>query len=83
MYYGTIEIKSNNEDQIKDFEKRIVVTDKNLELYNKLVNICKTKYDKLTKARNKKIKFLNVPEHLPIDLSPIFRRFTTNFIIRR
>ena len=83
LYYGTIEIKSNNEDQIKDFEKRIVVTDKNLELYNKLVNICKTKYDKLTKARNKKIKFQNVPEHLPIDLSPIFRRFTTNFIIRR
>ena len=59
------------------------MTDKNLELYNKLLNICKTKYDKFTKARNKKIKFQNVPENLPIDLSPIFRRFTTNFIIRR
>ena len=33
-----------------------------LELYNKLVNIYKTQYDKLTKSN------LNVPEKLPIEL---------------
>ena len=33
-----------------------------LELYNKLVNIYKTQYDKLTESN------LNVPEKLPIEL---------------
>ena len=39
-----------------------------LELYNKLLNIHKTQYDKLTKAQKKRIKVQNVPENLPIDL---------------
>ena len=38
------------------------------ELYDKLLNIYKTQYDKLTKAQRKRIKAQNVPENLPIDL---------------
>ena len=38
------------------------------ELYDKLLNIYKTQYDKLTKAQRKRIKVQNVPENLPIDL---------------
>ena len=37
------------------------------ELYDKLVNIYTTQYDKLTKAQ-KKIKVQNRPENLAIDL---------------
>ena len=37
-------------------------------IINKLLNIYKTQYDKLTKARKKEIKVQNVPENLPIDL---------------
>ena len=39
-----------------------------LEFYNKLLNIYKTQYYKLTKAHKKRIKIQNVPENLPIDL---------------
>ena len=38
------------------------------ELYDKLLNIYKTQYDKLAKAQRKRIKVQNVPENLPIDL---------------
>ena len=37
-------------------------------IINKLLNIYKTQYDKLTTARKKEIKVQNVPENLPIDL---------------
>ena len=62
------EITANNEDQIKDLEKRKVVLDSALALYNKLLSIYKNQYDKLTKAQKKRIKFQNMPENLPIDL---------------
>ena len=39
-----------------------------LELYNKLLNIYKTQYDKLTKAQKKRIKVQNILQNLPIDL---------------
>ena len=39
-----------------------------LELYSKLLNMYKTKYNKLTKAKKKTIKVQKVPENLPIDL---------------
>ena len=42
--------------------------DKAHKLYNKLLNIHKTQYDKLTKAKKKRIKVQNIPEKLPIDL---------------
>ena len=48
---------SNNEKQIKDLEKRKVVIDTALELYNLLLNIYKTQYVELTKAQKKRIKF--------------------------
>ena len=38
------------------------------ELYNKLLNIYKTQYDKLTQAQKKSIKVQNVPENLHSDL---------------
>ena len=38
------------------------------ELCDKLLNIYKTQYDKLTKPQRKRIKVQNVPENLPIDL---------------
>ena len=39
-----------------------------LELYNKLLNIYKTQYDKLAKAQKKRMKVQNVPCNLPVDL---------------
>ena len=39
-----------------------------LELYNKLLNIYKTQYDKLAKAQKKRMKVQNVPFNLPVDL---------------
>ena len=62
------EITANNEDQINDLEKRKVVLDSALALYNKLLSIYQNQYDKLTKAQKKRIKFQNMPENLPIDL---------------
>ena len=38
------------------------------ELYDKLLSIYKTQYDKLTKAQKKRIKVQDMPENLPIDL---------------
>ena len=58
----------NNEDQIEDLEKRKVVLDTALELYNNLLNIYKTQYDKLTKAKKKRIKIQNLRENVSIDL---------------
>ena len=59
---------TNNEDQIKDLEKREVLLDTALALYNMLLSIYKNQYNKLTKAHKKRIKFQNMPENLPIDL---------------
>ena len=41
---------------------------KAFELYDKLLNIYKTQYDKLTKAQKKIIKVKNIPKNLTIDL---------------
>ena len=43
------EITANNEDQINDLEKRKVVLDSALALYNKLLSIYQNQYDKLNK----------------------------------
>ena len=37
-------------------------------MYNKLLNVCKTQNDKLTKAQKKRIKVQNFLENLHIDL---------------
>ena len=63
-----MEIKSNNEDQKNYLQGRKVVIDTALELYNKLLNIYKTHYDKLTKGKKQRMKVQNVPENLTIDL---------------
>ena len=39
-----------------------------LGFYSNLLNIYKTQYDKLSKAKKKRIKVQDVPENLPIDL---------------
>ena len=57
FYYDSIEVKANDKDQIKSFEKRKTVFDTALELYIKL-----------TKAQKKRIKVQNVREKLPINL---------------
>ena len=49
FFHGTIEIKPNNEDQKKDLEEEKVAFETALELYNNLLNIYKTQYDKLKK----------------------------------
>ena len=67
FYHDNIEIKPNNEDQMKDLEERKFVSDTALELYNKLPRIYKTQYNKLTKTKKKKIKVHNVHENLSID----------------
>ena len=41
---------------------------KTSELYDKLLSIYKTQYDKLTKAQKKRINVQSIPENLPIDL---------------
>ena len=49
-------------------EKRKSVIAKAFELYDKLLSIYKTQYDKLTKRQRKRIKVQNIPENLPVDL---------------
>ena len=68
FYYDNIKTKPNNENHIKDLAKRKVVFDTAQELYNKLLSIYKTQYDKITKTKKKRIKTLNIPENLSIDL---------------
>ena len=68
FYYDNIEIKQNNEDEIKDLKQRKIIFNTALELYNKLLNIHKPQYDKLTKAKKKRIKVNNVSENLTIKL---------------
>ena len=53
---------------MKTIAKRKVVFDTAQELYNKLLSIYKTQYDKITKTKKKRIKTLNIPENLSIDL---------------
>ena len=52
----------------QNLEKRKIMFDKGLELLNKLLNIYKNQYVKLSKARNKKIKVQNLPENVSIGL---------------
>ena len=68
FYHDTIKIKPNNEDQIKDLEKRKVVMTKASELYDKLLSIYKTQSDNLTTAHKKRMKVQVIPQNLPIDL---------------
>ena len=51
---------------MKDLEELVCHTA--LELYNKLLRIYKTQYDKLAKAKKERIKVHNVPENVSIDL---------------
>ena len=67
FYHDTVEIKPNNQDQIKELKKRKVVIATVSELY-KLSNICLTQYQKLTKTQKKRVKVQNRPENLAIDL---------------
>ena len=68
FYHDTIEFKPNNKEQMKDFKKRKVGLTTAHELYDKLLNIYKTQYDKLKKAYKKRIKVQNIHENIPIDL---------------
>ena len=52
----------------QNLEKRKIVFDKGFELHNKLLNIYKTQYVKLSKPRDKKIKVQNLPENVSIGL---------------
>ena len=70
FYYDTEEIKPNNEDQEKDLEKRKVVINTASKLYDKLLNIYKTQYNKnkLSEQDNKKkINVLKRPENVTLD----------------
>ena len=49
FYHDTLEIKSNNKEQIKDLKTA-------LELYNQLLNILETQYYKPSKAQKKNTK---------------------------
>ena len=72
FYYDTEEIKPNNEDQEKDLEKRKVVINTASKLYEKLLNIYKTQYNKnkLSEQDNKKkINVLNRPENVTLDFT--------------
>ena len=72
FYYDTEEIKPNNEDQEKDLEKRNVVINTASKLYDKLLNIYKTQYNKnkLSEQDNKKkINVLNRPENVTLDFT--------------
>ena len=53
---------------MKDLKKRKVGLTTAHELYDKLLNIYKTQYDKLKKAYKKRIKVQNIHENIPIDL---------------
>ena len=63
FYHDNEEIKQNNDNKEKDLEQRKVVITAS-ELYDKLLNICKTLYDNLSKAHKKKVNVLNKPKKL-------------------
>ena len=72
FYYDTEEIKPNNEDQEKDLEKGKVVINTASKLYDKLLNIYKTQYNKnkLSEQDNKKkINVLKRPENVTLDFA--------------
>ena len=73
FYYDTEEIKPNNEDQEKDLEKRkVVIKIVTSKLYDKLLHIYKTQYNKnkLSKQDNKKkINVLKRPENVTLDFA--------------
>ena len=60
FYYDTEEIKSNNEAQEKDLEKRKAVIDN-------CFNFDKTQYNKLSEDLKKRVDILNKPEVLILD----------------
>ena len=52
FYHDTVEIRPNNKEHRKDLEKGVVL-DTSLELYNKLLNICRLNMINLQKLRRK------------------------------
>ena len=67
FYCDTDEIKPNSEDQKNDLEKRKVVVKTAFKLYNKLLNIYTTQYNKLSEDQKKMINVLNRPENLTLN----------------
>ena len=64
FYYDTEKIKPNNEAH----EKRKVVINTASKLYDKLLNIYTTQYDKLSEDSKERVNVLNRPEMLNLDL---------------
>ena len=67
FYYDTEEIKPSNEDQEKELEKRKVVINTASKLYDKLLNIYTTQYEKFSESQKKRINVLNRSENLTLD----------------
>ena len=63
FYYDTEKIKPNNEAQ----KKRKVVINTASKLYDKLLNIYTTQYDKLSEDSKERVNVLNRPEMLNLD----------------
>ena len=68
FYHDTIEIRPNNESQIKDLENTKVVLYIALKLRNNLLHMYKNQDDKFKKAKKKRRKVQNVSENLAINL---------------
>ena len=67
FYYDTEEIKPNNEAQENNLEKRKVVINTASKLYDKLLHIYTTQYDKLSEDSRKRVNVLDRPESLTLD----------------
>ena len=55
MYNDTEDIKQNNEDKEKEFEKRKVLINTASKFYDKILDIYTTQYDKLSEDQKKTI----------------------------
>ena len=69
LFYNDItEFKPNNEDWIKDLEKRKVVIPKGSELNDRVLSIYKAEHDTFTKTQKTRINFQNTPKNVFVDL---------------
>ena len=68
FYNDPIKFKPNNEEQIKDLEKRKVVIPKGSELNDRFLSIYKAQHDKLTKTQKTRINVQNTPKNISVDL---------------
>ena len=68
FYHDTIEIRPNNENQIKDLENTKVVLYIALKLRNNLLHMYKNQDDKFKKTKKKRRKVQNVSENFAINL---------------